>query len=93
MADIVRVLRIVEYVGERTLVEKQIRMSVQGTRIVPCHLEDGTPSDIAITATTLGDFAEVLYKSDSKPKLFEVGIIHAQSYEASTPEKESCPEG
>lgn len=57
--DIIRVLRIIEYVGPRDLVEEQIKQSVHGTKIVRDR--------IAITATTLGTFPEIL-KSDTPIK-------------------------
>ena len=52
MSDIIRVLRVVEYIGERAEVEKVINLSVKGTRIVNDKL--------TINAVTVGDFAEIL---------------------------------
>jgi hypothetical protein len=52
--DIVRVLRIVEYVGPRDLVEDQIARSIHGTRHCGLH------GQIRITAATIGEFPEIL---------------------------------
>ena len=52
MSDIIRVIRVVEYIGERAEVEKVINLSVKGTRIVNDKL--------TINAVTVGDFAEIL---------------------------------
>ena len=56
--DTIRILRIIEYVGPRDAVEKQIEDSIHGTR-------NGTRSEATgeyckITATTLGQFPEIL---------------------------------
>lgn len=55
MPDIIRVLRIIEYTGPRDRVEKQIALSLHGTR----HCGNG----LTITATTLHEFPEVLEKA------------------------------
>src|SRR5688572_15898945 len=47
MADKVRVLRLVEYVGERSSVEKQLKTSLHGSR-------NGVPGCV-ITAVTIGE--------------------------------------
>ena len=52
MNDIIRVLRVVEYVDERAEVERTIKQSIKGTRIVNDKL--------TINAVTVGDFAEIL---------------------------------
>lgn len=53
--DIVRVLRIVEYVGPRDLIEKQIEQSIHGTRkFGPRGLE------VTIRAATIGGYPEIL---------------------------------
>jgi hypothetical protein len=52
MADIVHVLRLVEYVGERSRVEEQIRKSVHGTR--------AGIQGVVITAQTLGEFPSLM---------------------------------
>lgn len=53
--DIVRVLRIVEYVGPRDLIEKQIEQSIHGTKnFGPRGLE------ITIRAATIGGYPEIL---------------------------------
>lgn len=55
MSDIIRVLRIVEYTGPRERVEKQIRLSLHGTR--DCG------NGLTITVATLHEFPEVLEKA------------------------------
>lgn len=50
--DIVRVLRVIEYVGERAAVEKQINMALHGQR-------EGIVG-VTIRAATLGNFPEIL---------------------------------
>mgnify|MGYP000844751842 CR=1 FL=1 len=52
MSDIIRVVRVVEYIGERAAVEKVIKQSIKGTRIVS--------NKLTINAVTVGDFAEIL---------------------------------
>lgn len=49
--DIVRVLRIIEYVGERTWVEEVVSNSINGTKVLPRG---------EIRAATVGLFPEVL---------------------------------
>ena len=60
MSDIVRVIRIVQYVGPRESVEKQIAKSIQGSRF--CGLREGP---IVISAATLGIFPETLNYRDA----------------------------
>lgn len=64
MSDIVRVLRIVEYVGPREAIESQIERSIHGTRRFP--VVDG---EVVITATTLGTIPELL--GNKQPQLSE----------------------
>jgi hypothetical protein len=54
--DRIRVLRLVEYEGPRGLVEKQVRLSLHGTR---AGLRD-SGNEVRITATTLGIYPEVI---------------------------------
>jgi hypothetical protein len=61
MSDIVRVLRIVEYVGERSAVEQQVARSIHGTRV---------PGAVAISVTTLGEFPVGL-----DPDLYEAALL------------------
>jgi hypothetical protein len=56
--DIVRVLRIIEYVGPRSAVERNIVNSIHGSR-VGCSCEK-TGRHCVITAITLHEFPEVL---------------------------------
>ena len=49
--DIVRVLRLIEYVGERAWVEDQVERSVRRLNLEPKGY---------ITGTTIGDFPETL---------------------------------
>ena len=52
MTDIVRVLRVIEYVGPRDWVERTVSNSVHGTK----DLGDGKE----IRAATIGEFPEIL---------------------------------
>jgi hypothetical protein len=52
--DIVRVFRILEYVGPRSFVEMQLRHAVHGTKNF---------GNIALTATTLGEFPEIVKRA------------------------------
>lgn len=58
--DIVRVLRIIEYVGPRDIVEKTVAQSIHGTKTVPSR--DG--DRLVIRAATIGTFPEILDKDD-----------------------------
>jgi hypothetical protein len=59
MAEIVRVIRIIEYVGERSDVEEQIANSMHGTKRFsrPGH------HDMEIRVATIGEFPEILERS------------------------------
>lgn len=59
MSDIIRVLRVLEYVGERSEVENALKRSIKGTRIVNTKL--------TINAATIGDFAEILKTQKEEP--------------------------
>lgn len=50
MSDRVRILRLIEYIGQREDVETQVRLSLHGTK-------KGI-NGVVIHATTLGEFAE-----------------------------------
>ena len=54
--DTVRVLRIVEIVGPRDLVEKQVASSLHGMRL-GAKSDDG---QVVIRAATIGEYPEVL---------------------------------
>lgn len=56
--EIVRVLRIVEYTGERSWVEKTVTNSIHGTK----HLGYGS-----ISAATIGAFPQVLEEAREIP--------------------------
>lgn len=75
MSDIVRVLRVVEYIGPREAVEEQVRKSIHGTRQFRC--EGG---EMRITVVTAGEFAEVLKDQEVK-RLFpgEEKVFNANS--------------
>ena len=49
--DVIRVLRVIEYVGPRDEVEEQVRHSIQGERRI---------RNIRIRAGTIGDYPEIL---------------------------------
>lgn len=53
--DTVRVLRIVEYVGDRDAVEEQVRVSLHGER-------KGMHGRVTIRAATIGDYPELLVR-------------------------------
>ena len=53
MSDIVRVLRVIEYIGPREVMEKQVRLSLRDGTHVP-H------GNMTIKVATVGDFPEVL---------------------------------
>jgi hypothetical protein len=58
--DVIRVLRIIEYVGPRERVEATIRNSIQGS---------WQAGDLTISATTLGQFPEIMEQGPSDPPL------------------------
>ena len=64
MADIIRVLRLIEYEGPREFVEEQVANSLHGTRfgMAGKPLEVGLlpPGRVRITAVTLGTYPEVI---------------------------------
>lgn len=51
MEDLVRVLRIIEYVGPRSRVEDVVARSIQGIKV---H------NDLTIRAATIGSYPEIL---------------------------------
>lgn len=57
--DIVRVLRIVEYVGPRGTVESELFRSIHGAKEFPITVQ-GITSRVTIRATTLGEFPEIV---------------------------------
>lgn len=64
MEDIVRVLRIVEYVGPRRAVEKRVSESLHGSKYIPNE-------DLTITSTTLGTYPEILNMVKEKDNGFQ----------------------
>lgn len=58
--DIIRILRVIEYVGEREEIEKLVEESIQGTKRFTRNFP------IKITAVTLGAFPESLAKEEEK---------------------------
>ena len=50
--DLIRVLRIVEYVGPRAWVEETVAASIQGTKVIS--------KDKKINAATIGAYPEIL---------------------------------
>lgn len=57
MEDIVRVLRVLEYVGERSAVEDAIKNSIQG---------DMKCTGYTIRSATVGTFPEILDKGEER---------------------------
>lgn len=60
--DIVRVLRIYEFIGPRAAVELQIKRSLHGEKIFDSR------SRVSIRATTLGEFPDIIYHELEKYK-------------------------
>lgn len=64
--DIIRVMRLVEYIGPRDLVEEQVKNSLHGSKTIkerfyPKSDDNGRRSNnLVIRATTLGEFSEVI---------------------------------
>lgn len=58
--DIIRVLRIVEYVGARSIVEKQVANSIHGEKVFTRSASGQLRIPCTIRATTLGTFPEIL---------------------------------
>lgn len=58
MSDIVRVLRIIEYVGEREAVEKNIATSITGTKIISKNL--------TVNVATIGSYPEILKNKEEE---------------------------
>lgn len=58
--DIVRVLRIIEYVGPRNRVEQIVTGSIHGCKMLG---QWGHPERVTITAVTMGDYPEILEKA------------------------------
>ena len=52
--DIVRILRVVEYIGPRDLIENQVNTSLHGTKMF------GPGNAIKISAATIGTFPEIM---------------------------------
>jgi hypothetical protein len=63
MTDFIRVLRILEYTGDRALVEDIINRSIQGHRVV-----DGPKGTATIRAATIGTYPEILFQRVPEPK-------------------------
>ena len=57
----VRVLRVVEYVGDREFVEDTVSRSIDGTKDI-C----GPKGRMEIRAATIGDYPEILEKGGEK---------------------------
>ena len=61
--EIVRVLRVIEYVGPRAVVEVQIGLFLHGTKRLP--------NGLSISAATIGEYPEILlaHPKDVKVKV------------------------
>ena len=57
MSDIIRIMRIIEYVGTREKVEETINNSIHGTKIFS--------DDLQISVSTIGSFPEILKKENN----------------------------
>lgn len=71
--DIVRVLRIIEYVGSRADVEQQVAKSIHGQRIIPI----AGLSTMTITAATIGEFPEIMKEVPSLPEKLSCRIFNS----------------
>jgi hypothetical protein len=56
MSETIRVLRLIEYEGEREIVEEQVFRSLHGTKLIPKRGH----RDLRITAVTLGIYPDVI---------------------------------
>jgi len=70
--DVIRVVRLIEYEGPRTLVEAQVAASIQGTRYGMCGKTLGPPYSwprdrVRITAVTLGAYPDVIEEARRVP--------------------------
>jgi hypothetical protein len=61
--DIVRVLRVLEYVGPRSKVEATIKKSINGTLLVNAT---GRDDSFVIHAATIGEFPDILLPKEPK---------------------------
>lgn len=64
--DIIRVLRVIEYVGPRDGVELQIEKSIQGTKTISSA--GPTKGIIAIRTATIGTYPEILEQGEEDKK-------------------------
>lgn len=75
--DIIRVLRLIEYVGPRDLVEEQLFKSIHGTRTI----DKPDKRSITIRAVTLGEVSEILgretvrYVCAYEPRIGEYAVF------------------
>lgn len=64
--DIVRVLRVIEYVGPRDRVEEMVKRSIHGEKV----MSGRGRSQLVIRAATVGSFPEILEESpDANPEI------------------------
>ncbi len=59
--DIVRVLRVIEYVGRRTQVEPAVARSIHGTKVIS---PSGSRQALVINAATIGTYPEILEQGE-----------------------------
>lgn len=71
--DSIRILRLVEYTGPRSAVERQVKQAIQGERIFNYH---GGPA-IIIRATTLGQFPDIIEVKSDTPTNFSQQQLRA----------------
>ena len=61
--DIIRVLRVIEYIGPRSLVEAQVKNAIHGEKVIDRHggrsYYGGEPK-ITIRAATVGSYPDIL---------------------------------
>lgn len=89
--DIIRVLRIVEYVGPRSCVESEVSKSIHGARQFTLCDKEGKRQEVRITAVTVGEFAEVI--SDQAVKFLFQGQGDPNASSSSQTEQQAGSEG
>lgn len=62
MSDVVRVLRIIEYVGDRLLVENQLKSSVHGFKQI--HRRSIAKPGLYINVRTISAFPDILTEAE-----------------------------
>lgn len=81
MFDLIRVLRVIEYVGPRILVEEQIKKSLHGEKRV------GPNGEIRIRAVTIGEFPDKFVQDEyDEPPMAGTEVAEGMVSPPDTPE-------